>query len=185
MNILYFISSLHYGGAEKQALLDANMMVQNNKVFLLCFSDGPQKEILDNRVSLIYFKKKNYLITANNLAKLVKHYKIQLINSSLFAPMIISALSSLLCKVKVVWHFHSHEYELPLFHRMVYKWLPRLPRIKKLCFVNNELIRYYEKSGFDFPRNKIKLLYNNSTIRPSRTIKTKPSKYISFFERGK
>jgi hypothetical protein len=64
MTIAYFISSLYYGGAEKQTILDANMMAQENMVFLLFFTDGPQKEIIDNRVKLIHFKKQNYLITA-------------------------------------------------------------------------------------------------------------------------
>jgi glycosyltransferase involved in cell wall biosynthesis len=34
----------------------------------------------------------------------------------------------------------------------------------KICFVNHELIKYFQGRGFNFPRNKIKLLYNNSTI---------------------
>lgn len=178
MNIIYIISSLEYGGAEKQTILDANMMVRKNKVFLLYFIDGPQKEILDKRVNLIHFRKKRYLITAINLARLVKQNNIQIIHSSLFASMIISALSSLFCNVKVVWHFHSHEYELPWFHRKAYKWLARLPHLKAICFVNKELIQHYQRSKFNFPRHKIKLLYNNATIHPPLEKKKENSKII-------
>lgn len=167
MNILFIISSLEYGGAEKQTVLDANMMVPKNEVFLGYFIDGPQKEIIDKRVKIIKIKKKNYLVTAINLAGLVKQNNIQLIHSSLFAAMNVSALSSLFCNVNVVWNFHSHEYELPWFHRLVYKWLARLPGVKKICFVNQELIQYFQGKGFNFPSNKIELLYNNSTIHSS------------------
>lgn len=167
MNILYFISSLNYGGAEKQTILDANMMVKENNVFLGYFTDGPQKEILSKKVTPFQLKKENYLITAFKLAQQVKEHDIQLIHCSLFAAMIVSALSSLFCKVKVVWHFHSHEYELPWIHRMVYKLLARLSGIRRICFVNKELIFYFQERGFSFPQRKILLLYNSANIHSS------------------
>jgi glycosyltransferase involved in cell wall biosynthesis len=172
MKILFIVSSLSFGGAEKQTILDANMMAQENMAFLLFFTDGPQKEIIDTRVKLIHFKKQNYIVTAIKLAKLIKQNNIQLIHSSLFASMIISALSSLFCKVKVVWHFHSHEYELPWCHTMAFKILARLPQVRKICFVNQELIHFYQARGLNFPPHKITLLYNSATIHPSEGNKT-------------
>jgi L-malate glycosyltransferase len=168
MNLLYFISNLGYGGAEKQTILDANMMVKGNEVFFVYFTDGPQKEFLDKQVKLIHLNKESYLITAIKLSKQIKENNIQLIHSSLFSAMIISALSSLFCKVKVVWHFHSHEYELPRFHRTAFKVLARLPGLKKICFVSQELLQYYQSKHFNFPVNKIKTLHNNSTFHPSK-----------------
>jgi len=167
MTILYLISSLNYGGAEKQTVLDASIMVPGNEVFLIYFIDGPLREILAEEVHLIHLKKNNYLITAIRLAQQIKKNKIQIIHCSLFASMIISTICSLFCKIEIIWHFHSHEYKLPRFHRMAYKWLAHIPAVKKICFVNKELIQYFHKIGFNFPRHKIKLLYNNATIQPS------------------
>lgn len=165
MRILYLISNLNYGGAEKQTVLDANMLAQGNEVFFGYFIDGPQKEMIDKRVKLIKIRKRNYLITAFCLAGLVKKNRIQLIHSSLFASMIISALISSFCRINVIWHFHSHEYGLPLIHRLAYKILSRLPKIRAICFVNQELIQHYGDKGFNFPLHKIKLLYNSTTIQ--------------------
>ena len=168
MNLAYFISSLNFGGAEKQTILDANLMVRENKVFLFYFIDGPQKEIVDNRVVLVKLTKKNYLITARNLAKIINQERIQIIHSSLFASMIISVVSSFFCKVNVVWHFHSHEFELPWSHKMAYMVLAHLPRLKKICFVNEELIYSYRERGFKFPKRKFRLLYNNATFHATK-----------------
>lgn len=143
------------------------MMVRENNVFLGYFTDGPQKEILSEEVYLIQLKKENYLITAIKLAHKIKEHNIQLMHCSLFAAMIVSALSSLFCKVNVVWHFHSHEYDLPRFHRMAYKLLAKLSSIKKICFVNKELIFYFQGRGFSFPQRKILLLYNSANIHSS------------------
>ncbi|HOM41747.1 MAG TPA: glycosyltransferase family 4 protein [Bacteroidales bacterium] len=165
MKILYLISSLHYGGAEKQTIIDANFMAINNKVFLGYFYDGPQKEIIDPEVIVIKINKTNYLFTAINIARLVKQNKIQVIHCSLFSSMIISAISSLFCKVKIIWHFHSHEYNIPFIHKMAFKYLSYLPSVKKICFVSRELINHFQKKGFNFPFKKITLLYNTATVK--------------------
>jgi L-malate glycosyltransferase len=178
MTILYLISSLQYGGAERQTVLDANLMVRSNKVFLIHFTDGPQKELLDKRIILFKIKKKYYLPPAIAIIKLVKQNNIHLIHSSLFSSMIISAISSMFCKAKVVWHFHSHEYELPWFHSMAYKWLARLSHVRAICFVNKELIQDFQKRGFNFPKDKIKLLYNNATIHREIIKKKENTKII-------
>ena len=167
MTIAYVISSFNYGGAEKQTVLDANMMVSENEVFFFYFTDGPQMEILDKAVHIIQLHKWNYLSTSYNLARQIKKHNIQIVHSSLFASMIISALSSLLCNVNIIWHFHSHEYDLPLLHQKSFKWLARLSSIRKICFVNTELIQYYQEKGFFFPQHKIQLLYNNAVVQTS------------------
>jgi len=164
MNILYLISSLKYGGAEKQTIIDANLMAGNNRVFLGYFFDGPQKEIIDRGVIVIKINKTNYLFTAINIARIIKQNKIQIIHCSLFSSMIISAISTLFCNIKIIWHFHSHEYEIPFIHRVVLKYLSRLPRIKKICFVSRELINHFHRERYKFPESKITLLYNSASI---------------------
>lgn len=166
MKISYLISSLNYGGAEKQAILDANMMAHSNEVFFIYFYDGPQRGILSQDVKLLHLKKKSYLITAFRLAWQIKKHNIQIIHSSLYASMIISALCSFFCRTKIIWHFHSHEYGLPVLNGLLYKWLGKLPAIKKIVFVNNEL-RIFHTERFKFPLSKTGILYNTSSVPQS------------------
>lgn len=167
MNILFFISTLDYGGAEKQAVLDANMLSKEHNVFLCCFSEGPLEALLNKNVKLIKVKKDSYLIISLHLKRIIKQHNVNVVHASLYSSMIVAALASFIIKVNVYWHFHSHEYELPPIHQLAIKWLARLPNVVKICFVNKELIQYFQEKGFNFPRNKIKLLYNNSTIHSS------------------
>jgi len=162
MKIAFFISSLNIGGAEKQSILDANIMVKENEVFLLFFTDGTQKELLDSRVVLFQLVKKSYLTNAFVLVRYVKKNNIDLIHCSLFAPMVTSALASLFTKIKVIWHFHSHEYDIPLKSQEAFRYLAKLPSVKKILFVNHELMNHF--SFYHFPANKSAVLYNHSEI---------------------
>jgi glycosyltransferase involved in cell wall biosynthesis len=61
---------------------------------------------------------------------------------------------------------------------MAFKWLARLTSVKKICFVSQELIHYFQKRGFNFSQDKVKLLYNNATIQPSFENKSKSNKIV-------
>jgi len=161
MNILIIISSLSFGGAEKQAVADANLLCKEHKVLLVSFISGPLKEQLNKKVIYFYLKKGNYINTAHRLAKLAKKNEIQIIHSSLFAPMNISALTGFFTKVNVIWSFHSHEYEIPLKSKFSYKIFSRLPWIKKILFVNVELETFFLKR-FKLPAEKTVVLFNST-----------------------
>ena len=160
--LLYFVSSLNFGGAEKQTVLDANLMAGDHQVHLISFNRGPLIEILDSKVSFFQMNRSNYLKSAKELATYCRKHNIEIIHSALFAAFIISALSSLYCSARVIWHFHSHEYDMPLKSRIVLKLGSWIPGVKKLAFVNKELIEYFKK--FRFPKHKVALLYNHSTV---------------------
>ena len=57
MNVLILISSLSFGGAEKQAVIDANLLSEGHTVFLGTFKDGPLKGQLRSDVKHILIKK--------------------------------------------------------------------------------------------------------------------------------
>jgi L-malate glycosyltransferase len=162
MNIALIVSSLEFGGAEKQTILDANILSESNKVYLISFISGPQRQLINNQVKYIKLQKNGYLKTAIQLSKIIKDKEIKIIHASLFAPMIISALASNFCKIKIIWHFHSHEYDIPIQSKIAFRYLAKLPSIKKILFVNHELIKYF--SLFQFPPSKIGVLYNHSEI---------------------
>jgi L-malate glycosyltransferase len=166
MNILIFISSLSFGGAEKQAVADANLLCKHNKVLLISFTDGPLIKQLNEKVTHLYLKKENYIKTARRLARLVKKNGIQIIHSSLFAPMTIAALAGFFFKTPVIWHFHSHEYDIPLRSRLSFRLLQRLPWVKKILFVNSELKTYF-LNRFNFPIKKTGILFNCSQFSKS------------------
>jgi glycosyltransferase involved in cell wall biosynthesis len=161
-SILFFISSLSFGGAEKQTVMDANLLSKDNNVYLVTFFDGPQLKLLNEKVNYIKLNKRGYLQTARQLAVICKENKIYIIHASLFAACTISALSSLISKIPVIWHFHSHEYDIPQKSCLAFRLLAKLPSVKKILFVNHELMEHF--SGFNFPKKKQGVLYNHSTI---------------------
>ena len=131
--------SLNFGGAEKQAVLDANLLCTSklpyiDQVYLLTFKRGELSSLLDKDIVHITLGRQKYLLTTLKLARIVKKEKIDVVHASLFAPMIISALTSMIAPVSVVWHFHSHEFDIPLRSRLAFRRLSRLSSVKKILF---------------------------------------------------
>ena len=57
MKILSLDSSLNYGGAKQQAVLDANMLINGGTVFFGFFKDGDLHELLNERVKVVQLEK--------------------------------------------------------------------------------------------------------------------------------
>jgi L-malate glycosyltransferase len=171
MRILVIVSSLRFGGAEKQAVLDANILSEDNVVYLSTFKSESLLNQINPTVNLVLIKKQGYLLTVKRLTQLIKNKKIQVIHASLFSPMIISALASILIKVSVIWNFHSHEYDIPRRSEIAFKYLSRLSSVKKILFVNAELKKYFI-SRFNLPQKKLGILYNSSSIKSVLRLKT-------------
>ena len=164
MNILILISSLSIGGAEKQAVKDANMLCTEHNVYVVVFKDGQLSEKLDNRANFIVINKSGYLRTAKLISRIVLEYKIQIIHASLFASMIIAALASIRSNVLVIWNFHSHEYDIPLKSKLSFMVFSRLKRLQKILYVNREL-RFFFENRLKLPSNKADILYNTTEFK--------------------
>jgi glycosyltransferase involved in cell wall biosynthesis len=171
MNLCILISSLNIGGAEKQAVSDANLLCSKNNVLLVVFKDGLLKTNLDERIKYIVIDKSGYYNTAKDIATLIVTYKIDVIHASLFAPMIIGALASKISQKPIFWNFHSHEHDLPIKSRLVLFALSRSSLLKRISYVNNELRVFLEKKLW-IPKSKGVVLYNNSEFE-TNTIFTK------------
>lgn len=152
------VSSLNFGGAEKQAVLDANMLSTAHDVYLGTFADGPLADQISPRVKTVFFAKDNYLFTAFRLARFFRKEKIRLVHNHLYASMIISALASVLVSVPVFWHFHGHHFEV---RRLPLNVLSRLPTVKRTIFVCSALAGYFSNT-FNFPERKISVVYNST-----------------------
>ena len=164
MNILYIISSLKHGGAEKQTVIDANLFSEKHNVTLVTFKDGELKGLLSNNVKLVLVDKKGYLSTARKIRKIIKDEKIQIINASLFASMIISVISANKIGVPVFWYFHSHEYDMQFRSLMAFNYFSKKKCLKKIFFVSNELKNSILKKGIKLHGDKQAVLYNSYTL---------------------
>lgn len=164
MNILILISTLKMGGAEKQAVIDANMLAENNNVSFLCFVEGELKDLLSNKVNLIIIKKQGYLKTARKIREIIKSRRVELIHAHLYAPMIIASLAVRRLKIPVIWNFHSHAFNAHLLHRLMHMLASRLSTVKKIIFPAGLLQLYYQKTHPLFPRKKFMILYNSATL---------------------
>ena len=176
MNILIIISSLSFGGAEKQAIQDANMLAEKHKVILYYFKNGPLKKSITKNVQSELINKRGYLLTAFCLRKRNLSNKIEVIHASLFAPIVISSLASIFTRTKIFWHFHSHENDLPLKSRLTIYWLAKLRNVIKILFVSNELLNHF--SSYKFPKTKTGVFYNHSEISGKLHIKEYDSKSL-------
>jgi L-malate glycosyltransferase len=164
LNILFIISSLNHGGAEKQTVIDANLFAEENNVFLVTFKSGELKELLSSKVKLIVLEKKGYLKTAKKIRRIIEDEKIQTVNASLFASMIISVIAANKINIPVIWYFHSHEYDVKLKSKIAFKHFSKYNCLKKIFFVSNELKLSFEKNNYKFPLYKQEVLYNTFTV---------------------
>lgn len=160
---------MNFGGAEKQTVLDANLMSKEHDVFLLSFTKGPLNEIVSEKVNFMTIDRSGYIKNAYELVEICKKKKIQIIHAALFAAFIISSIASFIYKeLSVIWHFHSHEYDMPIKSKIVIRICSRIPGVKKLLFVNKELVEYFDR--YDLPKGKQGVMYNHSTVETSKLV---------------
>jgi L-malate glycosyltransferase len=181
MNILILISTLNYGGAEKQVMLDANMLSKEHTIYLCTFYGGPLEGQLSDKVRKTQVKKSSYFTTAIRIARLVKKNDIQIIHAHLFASSVIAALASLICKVKVIWHMHGHRYEDENNGQRTLSLLSKLPQVRKLLFVSTELIGYFADQGYKFPAKKCMLMFNSSQLQASKKTRSDGDNFVIGF----
>lgn len=172
MNVLFFISSLQFGGAEKQTVSDANMLVDNHTVYLCCYDPGFISQTLHKDVILLKIPHAAYFRVALNIIRICKTYRIDVIHSSLYNPMIISSIAGLFLKTAVVWHFHSHEYELSYLAKKSLVLCSKFPSVKKFVCVSNEL-RIDLIDRFSLPSAKTVIAFNSSNISFSGNLPSK------------
>lgn len=167
MNVLVLVSSLSIGGAERQAIVDSELLSRTHNVVLGIFDRGPLVKTVHPRVHLLQIQKGGYLETSLRLAVILRQRRIEVIHASLFAPMVIAALAAQFTKVKVFWHFHSHEYDIPVKSRFAFRILASSPCLKRVLFVSSEL-RDFIKEKLNLPEGKLGILHNCSLAHPVR-----------------
>lgn len=161
MNILILVSSLNFGGAEKQVVEDANFLCNDNKVTVLAFEEGPLLGLLSSNVNFILIKNRNYHTTPFSIASIIKKKKIAIIHAHLYAPMIISGIAGQLSNTPVIWNFHSHAYENSWKGKLIHRLVSKFGSVKKILFPASELENYYAKEGYGFNKKKCAIAHNS------------------------
>lgn len=161
MRIAVIISSLPFGGAEKQTIIDAGLLSKAHKVFFIVFKNGPLAEQLPAEVELIVLKKTDYFSTARRLTRVLKSKRIDVVHAHLYAPMVISSLSSLWHNIPVICNFHGHAYDSNYYQKLVPALVSRLPAVKKILFPASELKDYYRAEKIRFPERKEQVFFNS------------------------
>jgi len=174
LNVLFIISSLRYGGAERQTVIDANHFSENHNVTVVTFYRGELENLLNKNIKFILLEKKGYINTSKRLRKILIEEKIDIVNASLFASMIISVMASCKLDMPVIWFFHSHEYDMELKSRLAFKYYSKKGCLKKILFVSEELKNHF--GGYGFSSEKTDILYNNYTVRDAEENTDKESK---------
>jgi L-malate glycosyltransferase len=152
---------LNTGGAEKQAIEDANMLCEKFNVVLLTFRDGPMHDLLNSKVKVLVVPKTNYPDAVRKITAIIREYKIDLLHAHLYAPMVLTAIAGRLTGKPVIWNFHSHAYENSFKAKTLHKFTARLSSVKKILFPAKELTRYYETEGYGLPPHKVEIAYNS------------------------
>jgi L-malate glycosyltransferase len=179
LNILFVISSLRHGGAEKQTVIDANLFSDIHNVFVITFQNGELAELINKKVKLLVIEKKSYLGAAKKVRRIIIEEKIQVINASLFASMVISYLAARKTGTPVIWYFHSHEYDIGFKSKYTFRIIAKSGIIKKIYFVSKELKDSFSKNGYGFPEEKLEILYNTCTVKNSGKYLTKSNDKIN------
>ena len=168
MKILILNWSYLHGGAEKQAISDASLLADEHDVTLLTFNRGPLEDLVKLPVNKINTEFKSYWSAIRTVVKVIKDTDADVIHASLFAPMVVAAIAAFFTGRKVIWHFHSHESDIPWRSRIAFRWLAYLPSVRKVLFVNHELMKYF--SPYGFPSKKTNVLYNHSELTPDEEV---------------
>ncbi|MCK9225487.1 MAG: glycosyltransferase [Candidatus Muirbacterium halophilum] len=105
MKILYAINDLKIGGAEKQLILIANKMAENNKVYVLTLWDrGILKKDLSKKIEYISLnaQKNNFIKVFMKLLKILTKINADIVHSRLFYISFILKIAGFFKKIKLI-----------------------------------------------------------------------------------
>lgn len=158
MKILIIIKSLQIGGAERQVISDANMLVKNNDVFIYLSEKGKLIDNLNERVK-IFETKNNSLICMNiQLLKIIKGNNIEIVMAHMYWAQKVVFLSKLINFNTKNFFF---EHGLNLWKNRIHIVLTHILSYKiKAIIVVSEAKRQVKINREKFPKKKVYLIPN-------------------------
>ena len=163
MRILYIISSLGIGGAEKQLcnLSDNLFLYKKHKVNIIVLNNNIQTKPKNKNIKIFSLNiTKNpisFLIGLNKLINLIKKIKPDLINAHLFHAIIISRITKILFrKIPLICTLHNSIYKISLRSKLL-KYSSFLSDLNTA--VSRSALESYLKLNI-FTKDKSKFIYN-------------------------
>lgn len=168
MHILILIDTLSFGGAEKQAVNDANALSRKGlSVSVAYFTTGSLVEELLPKIITINIDQESYHSKIIALIRIIKGHKIDLIHAHMFRAEIVAAIAGRITGALVVFNEHGLGLWRKWYHRFVFR-LASMFSHKVLCA--SDACRHLRLQLEMLPTHKLKTVYNSFKPFPIKSI---------------
>lgn len=163
MNILILIYSLEIGGAEKQAVIDANMLAEKNNQVTIAFSkNGSWSELLNTKIRRIKLFTSNQILVQFHLFHLLLKNRFDVIHAHMFWAEKVVALPGFLTHHKLIYNEHGLGLWRKWYHRKIMKYTSLFAQ-KVICSCKlNEQIRFDTEN---ISKEKLITVHNSITTQ--------------------
>jgi len=162
MKILIIVDSLKYGGAEKQAVIDANSLIDcGHHVTIAYYKKGDLMKLLAKGVNQYQIKSKNLSLASLQIFFHLLLNRYDIVHSHMFWAEIISALPGKLTGHRVVFNEHGLELWRRWYHILIMKFASLFAdKIITSCEATKEVRIKRGKLN----KNKLLTIYNSFNI---------------------
>jgi len=159
MKILILVNALAAGGAERQAVQDANILFSlGHEVIFCCGAVGPLKQQLGRRIRLLDLQSPSQLKAIFKLSWFIRKNRVELVISHMFWANKVASGASFLTGTKNI----AFEHGLGLWRKWHHKFLARLVALKATQVITcSEASRQIRIRRDKLPADKVRVLYNS------------------------
>jgi glycosyltransferase involved in cell wall biosynthesis len=159
MRILIIISSLEHGGAEKQAVLDANFLLKNgNEVTIAFRHEGDLFKLLDKNVKTYKFMSISSMLSSLELFWHLIFNKYSVIHTHMFWAAKVAAISGKLTGHKVIFNEHGMGLWRKWYHIKIVRFISRYA---EKIIVSCDASRKIRLERENLEKNKLITIYNS------------------------
>lgn len=168
MKILIVINSLGYGGAEKQAVVDANALYKRGHDVTLAFQkNGELSKLLNKNISLYKIRWKNIILSCLQMISHFLLHRYQIIHAHMFWAEKIAAFAGRIFKQKIIMNEHGLGVWRKWYHRILMKTISiSAHKIINCCDATKKNRLTLEK----IKPGKLITIYNSIDINRKKTL---------------
>ncbi len=162
MKILILVNALVPGGAERQAVRDANILLaKGHEVFVCCGRDGPLRSQLDSGVRLFDLQTRSQLKAVPKLAGFIRGNNIEIVLSHMFWANKVASAACFFTGRKNI----AFEHGLGLWRKWHHLFLVRLVARQATAIVTcSEAGKKIRISRDRVPRHKVRVIHNSFAV---------------------
>jgi glycosyltransferase involved in cell wall biosynthesis len=172
-NILFIINSLTLGGAERQVVSDANMLVQRGYSITIAITQkGELIKLLDNKITVIDFKQRNSILVSFDIYNLLKRGRYDYVFGHMFWALKLGAIPAYLSRSKFVFFEHGLGLWRKWYHLLLIRFLEL--KVSAIVVVSNKKLKLKilrERT----PKKKLFLIPNSFTYQELGDFCQKPT----------